>query len=213
MRTSAKLATVALLALPLLGGSPLSAQGFPDGWMVRADRPDANLAELLFSDMPPGWHVTTGPAGILYNPGIRGGGRFAVDLEVYLFDPGTLREAFGMFVGGRDLAGDGQSYLYFLIREGGEFLIKTRNGRNTSTVVEWTSHPAIRSFADVQEGESSQLNVLRVEAGEREVRFLVNGQEVTRIPRPGLILDGVVGLRVNHRLNLHVSKLTVGPLG
>ncbi len=214
MRTFAKVAALGVLLSPTLAPSGLAAQAnLPAGWVVRADRANADLSELIFSDMPPGWHVTTGPAAILYNPEIRAGGRFAVDLEIYLFDPGSLREAFGVFVGGRDLTGDGQSYLYFVIREGGEFLIKTRSGRNTSTVVEWTAHPAIRSFAGVAEGESSQLNLLRIEAGDREVRFMVNGDEVTRVPRAGLGMDGVVGLRVNHRLNLHVSRLEAGPLG
>ena len=216
MRTVVKVVNAAALGLLLgatLGAPALHAQGdLPEGWVVRADRPNADLSELAFSDMPPGWHVTTGPAAILYNPEMSAGGRFALELEVYLFDPGSLREAFGVFFGGRDLTGDGQAYLYFVIREGGEFLIKTRSGRNTSTIVEWTPHPSIRSFAELGEGESSQLNVLRVEAGEREVRFMVNGAEVTRIPRADLRVEGMVGLRVNHRLNLHVSRLEAGPL-
>ena len=211
MRTLVAVAALALLALP----SPIAAQDEertrPEGWTIRADRPDADTEEIFFVDMPPGWHVTTGPAVILYDEDMVAGGRFAVEMEVYLFDPGTRREAFGLFVGGENLARDGQSYLYFLIREGGEFLVKTRSGRNTSTLVEWTAHPSIRSFVELEEGASSQLNVLRVEAGEETVRFLVNGEEVTRIPRAGLRLDGVVGMRVNHALNLHVSSLEITP--
>ena len=53
-------AVVAALAiLP----AALAAQ-IPDGWEVRPDRPGSDLSELIFTDMPPGWHVTSGPSSI-----------------------------------------------------------------------------------------------------------------------------------------------------
>ena len=41
--------------------------------------------------------------------------------------------------------------------------------------------------------------------------YLVNGEEVASLPRADLDVEGVVGIRVNHALNLHVSKLEVTP--
>jgi hypothetical protein len=41
------------------------------------------------------------------------------------------------------------------------------------------------------------------------VDFMINGTKVASRPRADLAVDGVVGLRVNHNLNLHVSKLEV----
>ena len=41
----------------------------------------------------------------------------------------------------------------------------------------------------------------------------MNGAVVTSLPRADLSLDGVVGLRVNHGLNLHVTNLKVDPEG
>ena len=55
-------------------------------------------------------------------------------------------------------------------------------------------------------------NVIAVEARGDRVRFFVNGSEVASVPRSELAVDGQVGLRVNHRLNLHVSRLEVTPL-
>ena len=207
MARSASLILSALLLFPLA----LSAQDadLPDGWQIRADRPGQDVSEVAFVDMPPGWHVTTGPAVILWNPEMRAAGDFRAEMEVFLFDPEGRREAFGMFVGGQDLAGDGQRYTYFLLRDGGQFIVKSREGADAPTLVEWTSHDAIQSFADRDEGDSSVRNVLALEAEGDEVRFLVNGQEVATLPREGLVLDGVVGMRVNHRLNLHVSRLEV----
>lgn len=204
---------LAVAALLLVAPLAASAQDDPrpEGWEIRPDRAGADVSEIFFVDMPPGWHITTGPASIFWHPDMVAGGEYSVRMEVYLFDPGERREAFGFFVGGEDLAGDGQRYLYFLIREGGEFLVKTRSGRDTSTLVEWTAHPAIRSFAGLPEGEASRLNVLEMVAGSNEVSFRVNGEEVTRLSRGDIDVEGIAGLRVNHALNLHVSAFEVTP--
>ena len=201
-------------ALALLS-APLQAQDLqrPEGWLARFDRAGSSEADMeMWVTMPPGWHITTGPAGIFWNPGHTAAGEFEAEMDVFLFDPNDRREAFGLFVGGTDLQGEGQSYLYFLIRDGGQFLVKKREGSDTPTLLQWTGHPAIRSYADRGDDASVQ-NVLTVRAEAESVHFLVNGQEVAKLPRAGLSLDGVVGIRANHALNLHVSRLEVRPLG
>lgn len=195
------------LAFPTAGWSQQGEH--PEGWKIRADRPDQDVSQVLFVDMPPGWHITTGPAAILWNPEMVATGDFRVEMEVFLFDPEGRREAFGFFVGGQDLEGDGQRYTYFVIRDGGEFILKQREGAEAPTLVEWTADEAILGYADRAEGEVTVKNVLAAEVSGDEVRFLVNGREVARHPREGLSLDGVVGFRVNHRLNLHVTRLDV----
>ncbi|HSM06686.1 MAG TPA: hypothetical protein VK858_18825 [Longimicrobiales bacterium] len=200
------LPALALLALPIA----LTAQ-VPEGWELRADRPDQDVSEVAFTEMPPGWHVTTGPAVILYRPDMVAGGAYRVDMDVFLFDPEGRREAFGLFIGGRDLQGGNQRYTYFLIRDGGQFLVKSREGRETSTQVEWTDHPAIRGYDDRDEGEVTVQNVLTAQVGSGEIRFLVNDQEVTRVSTDGLSVEGIVGLRVNHALNLHISRFELSP--
>jgi len=205
----------AALILSALFVMPAAAQEFerPPGWSVRFDQDGATEADLeSFVAMPPGWHVTSGPAAIYWNPGSTVSGEFRIEMEVYLFDPGERREAFGVFVGGSDLEGSEQAYTYFLIRNGGQFIVKRRQGAEAPTIVPWTSHEAIRSYAD-RGDDASVLNVLTVEADDRVVRFLVNGAEVWEAPRPGLALDGIYGFRVNHGLNLHVARLEAEPLG
>ncbi|HSG06734.1 MAG TPA: hypothetical protein VLA36_00150 [Longimicrobiales bacterium] len=206
---------VHLLAAAACLAAPLAAQELtrPAEFRVRFDDPAATEADLeMFVSMPPGWHITTGPSGIFWNPAVEAQGTFRAEMEVFLFDPGERREGFGLFVGGSDLEGDGQTYTYFLIRDGGQFLIKRRRGAATEEVVDWTSREGILSYAD-RGDEASVRNVLAVEAESERVRFLVNGQEVATMPRSDLQLDGTVGLRINHRLNLHVSRLEVEPLG
>lgn len=204
-----------LAALLLIALSPTVAlaQAWPDGWEARPDQAGADLTEVEFVTMTPGWHVTTGPATILYDPAKTARGAFRVESETFLFDPRGRREAFGIFMGGRDLQGAGQEYLYFLLRPTGEFLIKRRTGANTSDVVGWTPHEAIVSWAGRGDEAANAKNVLAVEAGTETVRFLVNGAEVATLPRRDLSLDGVVGLRVNHMVDIHVTTLSVTPLG
>lgn len=201
-----------LLSLTLLMPAALAGQSWPEGWQVRTDRAGVDVAEIAFSEMAPGHHVTTGPAAIFWREDDRAGGRYRVDLESHLFDPEGRREAFGVFIGGRDLSDDGQRYVYFLIRDGGQFLVKERDGRETATLVQWTAHPAIRSFADRAEGAASVPNELAVEADDDEIRFYVNGSEVTSITRRPGMAEGIAGLRVNHNLDLHIARLAVSPI-
>ncbi len=189
--------------------APAAAQELerPETWKMRFDMAEMSEADLeMFVAMPPGWHVTSGPAGIYWDPSNTISGDFRAEMEVFLFDPEGRREAFGIFVGGRDLEREGQRYTYFLLRDGGQFLIKRRIGSDTPTIRGWTSHNAIKGFADRGQ-DASVKNVLAVEARGETVRFYVNDTEVARVPRSDLDLDGVFGFRVNHALNLHISRL------
>lgn len=185
----------------------------PDGWLTRFDQAGASEADVeMFVEMPPGWHVTTGPAGIFWDPANTVSGDFRAEMEVFLFDPAGRREAFGLFLGGRDLQGSNQEYTYFLLRDGGEYIIKRREGAEAPTVRPWTGHTAIRSYAD-RGDDASVPNVLAVEARGPNVTFYVNGDEVARVPRSDVPVDGAFGFRVNHRLNLHISRMDVTPIG
>ena len=192
----------------------------PEGWHFRLDRPNSETRlvadddaaghdNIFFVNMTPGWHITTGPAAIFYHPGLNAEGTYRAQADVHLFDPGDRNEAFGLFIGGANLDGDDQSYLYFLIRKSGEFLIKRRHGAETSVVHEWTSNPAIVPYAPGAEG--AVLNVLAIEAGAEDLTFFVNDEEVASMPREDLPANGLVGLRINHALNVHVSDLKVTP--
>lgn len=204
---------LAVLTLVLLTYVPASAQDLhrPASWNVRFDDPDATEADLdMFVTMPPGWHVTTGPAGIFWAPANHISGDFRAEMEVFLFDPQGRREAFGMFVGGQDLESPGQQYTYFLLRDGGQYIIKRREGSEASTARPWTDHEAINAYAD-RGDDSSVLNVLTVEARGDTVRFLVNDTEVASLPRSEVPVDGVYGFRINHALNVHIRSLEAEP--
>ena len=121
-------------------------------------------------------------------------------------EPSNHPNAYGLFFGGSDLAGPGQQYSYFVIRENGQFLIRKRVGGDTPNVVGWTGHDAINKL----NAQGRATNTLTVEMGSDQVRFLVNGTEVSTQPRSAVDTDGVTGLRVNHFLNVHIDNLDLG---
>ncbi len=207
-RTLALLATVAALAPCTLLAQEAEFTS-PPAWRIRADDAGADLDDVYFVDMPPGWHVTTGPAVILWDPAEAAEGIFRLEADTYLFDPGGRREGFGIFVGGTHLAEGAPRYLYFLIRDGGEYLVGVRDGDQLVDLRGWATSGAVRSFADRPSGAASVQNVLSLEARRDELRFAVNGEQVASIPRDDVPVVGIVGLRVSHGLNLHVARLEI----
>jgi hypothetical protein len=200
---------IRIAAAALLFAAPLAAQsarGRPEGWRWRFDRPNAVDSTLSFQTVAPGWHITTGPSGILYNPAQTASGAYRVETRIFLFQPSDHAEGFGLFVGGQNLTGAEQSYTYFLVRKDGRFMIRQRTGATTRDVVPWTPNAAITAHP----GDTSNVrNDLAVQVAADSVRFAVNGTTVSTLPRGAVPTDGQVGLRVNHGLNLHVSKLEI----
>lgn len=217
MSTSTIRNAVALLAL---SAGALGAQGrpadpdvaarqgnaaVPAGWEVRLDRANANRADIRFETMGSGMHVTAGPAAIYWNPRSRLTGAYAFEATFTQMKAPQHPEAYGLIWGGNDLNQPGQNYLYFVIRKDGKYLVRHRAGDATHDVAPWTEHPAI-----VKEGaDGKQQNTLRVEVTATASRLFANGQLIREIPRQGMtaITDGVVGLRVNHNLDVHIEGL------
>lgn len=178
----------------------------PAGWTVRADKGDANNAKVV--SMGSGLHLTLGPAIILYRADTRGNGPFHTLATFTQTKPSEHAEGYGLFVGGQDLDGPAQKYVYFLIRQDGSYLIKRRDGEKTSDVSKgWVQHAAVKK----PDAKGSSTNLLEVDnkRDPSKVVFLVNGQEVYGTEAKGMGLDGIVGIRANHNLDLHVDGFDV----
>jgi hypothetical protein len=179
----------------------------PAGWKNRFDLSNMKLENVRVLADGGTLHVTSGPPGIYYNPSMRASGVYTVKATFTLLTKGEHREGYGPFIGGADLAGDAQRYTYFLLRQDGKFLVKQRAGTDTKGVMDWTVHPAIKSFG----ADGKMSNDLAIMVGADTVRFLINGTEVLSKPRADVDTDGIVGLRVNHHLDLRVAGLTIAP--
>ena len=179
-----------------------------NGWEARLDGGTDASSVLNFMSMGDGVHATTSGRGaaIFWRPSNTHSGTYTISASFTQMEPSDHPNAYGLFFGGSNLLADNQRYSYFVIREDGQYLIKKRMGGQTPNVVSWTPHSAITEL----DAQGRATNVLSVEVGSSQVRFLVNGTEVSSQPRSAVDLDGISGLRVNHQLNVHIGALQLG---
>jgi hypothetical protein len=200
-----------LLAL-LLGAAPLSAQSAPAPanwqWRLDASSPLVNGTRTppgdsgwLFVDMAPGWHVTMGPGGFLFDPANVAGGRFAVEAEMIAF-PSSTNEPFGVFIGGHEEA-TGASVTSFLVRRDGRFAVVTVRDDQRTMVSEWAASEALKPLA----ANGSVRTTLRVLAEPDSVHFYVDGVRLGAWPRGAMSVEGVYGFRIGRGVNLHITNL------
>ena len=218
-----KLATFPqILSLTVLGTVPLAAQSgqpdkdpnqsvpdaapLPSGWSARTDA-GGDPGDIKFVTMEPGYHITLGPAVILYRKEDRASGPFHTLAKFHQMKKLKHAEGYGLFTGGQSLDGQNQSYTYFLVRGDGKFTIKRRSGEKTTEIVGWKAHSAIAK-ADA-EGKATNLLEIDAKIDPKRVSFKVNGKEVHAMPAGQVAISGVVGLRVNHNLDLHVEEFAV----
>ena len=177
----------------------------PAGWSVRLDSGSTKPEGVSVVPMGAGIHFKTGPAGIYYRAVDTKSGSYEVHASFNQVEPSAHPEAYGLIVGGADLAGAAQKYTYFLVRQDGMFMISRRNGANVSALVPWTGNAAVKKTDAAAKG----TNLLSIVVAADKTRFLVNGAEVNVQPTSAVDGSGIAGLRVNHNLNVHVDGFGV----
>ena len=204
------------LAAGFCGGSgpshdpaAVSSLHLPDGYALRLDRPNRDPREFVATSDDGGLRVRTGPAGIIYRPDqLASAARYTARARFTEIEaPIGHREGFGLFIGGQDLEDDRQRYIYFLVRGDGRYLIKRRDGASTVEITKgWEWSAAVR----VPSSEARDVtNELAITVDGDRVRFSCNGEPVADIPIGDPSTQGVVGVRVNHNLEVHVQDLQV----
>jgi hypothetical protein len=213
--------SITTLSLLALAAAPLAAQGaddpthkvaggaLPAGWMGRTDRATDKLTDAKFVAMGSGYHATSGPAAIYWNPKTITSGPFTATTTVTQTKAPTHPEAYGLFFMGKDLDTPQQSYMYFLVRGDGKFLVNHRAGAQVHKVIEWTENAAVAKA----DANGKATNKLTVDATKSDsLRFFVNDKQVAALPANQFgTTNGIVGLRVNHNLDVHIGDLTVTP--
>ena len=197
-----------LIALTLVFVGSLSAQA--QDWQVRADRsqdagdPD-DTPELEFSAMDTtGFHSIGGPAGTFWIPGQTATGDYTLSAAFTLNEPSSHANYYGLVFGGSDLDAANQQYLYFLVAQDGTFLIKRRDGNDTSDVQGSMEHASVRT----PDADGQSVNDLEVRVAGDTVSYVVNETVVHTTPRTGAtaVTDGIVGARINHVTDMTVSN-------
>ena len=188
----------------------------PGHWKARYDD-GAAVTERRFVVMRPGWHVFSGPGGLLWDPGSFASGTYGVSSTIFLFPKGDpdqsgsvrLDSPYGLFLAGRDLEADGANYVSFELRNDRHFRIAEHSGGERRDLVPWTPHDAVVAMG--AEASGPVKNVLAVDVrGDRTV-FSLNDTQIAELPGARVTLDGVVGVRAGAGLSLHVTEVDIGP--
>ena len=207
--------SLTVLSLLAIAAAPLAAQdandptkkvaggALPAGWMGRTDRATDKLTDAKFVALGSGYHVTSGPAAIYWNPKTVTSGPFVASTTMTQTKAPTHPEAYGVFFGGKDLDTPTQSYFYFIVRGDGKYMVNHRAGAEVHRLIPWTDNPALNKA----DASGKATNKLTVDASKADsVRLLVNDKQVNAL---AIKADGLVGLRVNHNLDVHIGDLTV----
>lgn len=217
------------VALVLVTAASLSAQGSdPDkivanggvkvpGWTGRLDPRAASqgrkITEAKFYTMGKGIHATAGPAAIYWNPANTVPANYTVHATFIQESAAAHPEGYGLVIGGKNLTASNQSYLYFLVRQDGKFLINHRaNDSTVHKMVDWTANSAVKAI----DASGKATNALSVVVDATKLSFRVNGTEVQSLMRSAIDSDGprsgtsgVAGIRVNHNLDVHIDGFGV----
>jgi hypothetical protein len=205
---------VAIIPILILSLTVALGAQAPAGWQVRIDRSTAasdpdDVADVKVATVGSGFRVTGGPAGTFWNPANRAMGDFTARATFRLMKPSGHVNYYGLVFGGEDLAGAKQRYIYFLVAQNGTFIIRHRTGDDVRDVQTRTPHATI-----AQPGaDGSSVNTLEVRVAGNQISYIVNGTTVHTTPRSGETAqtDGIVGVRINHLLDVQVEGFALQP--
>ena len=198
-----------LIALIACCVAPLAAQT-PQGWRMRVDEstsaedPD-DRPDLKVVTVGKGMRITGGPAGTFWNPSNTVTGNFTARANFTLMKPSSHTNYYGLIFGGRDIEGAKQAYIYFLVAQNGTYLIRRRVGEDVTDIQGRMMHAAIQR----PDANGRSVNALEVRVAGNTVSYVINGMVVHTAPKGNLQTDGLVGVRVNHVLDVQVEGFTV----
>jgi hypothetical protein len=185
----------------------LISAALPDGWKARVDGPDSKEEAITVEEKESTLTVTTRGVGtILYKPDMKAEGNYELTAVFSELEPAKTPQAYGFFVGGRDLDKAVPNYATYLIRHDGMFSVQRVQGSKSRSIVAWRTALTMKEPKRVQ-----ATNTLSIRAAGNTVRFYVDDKEVAKLSR-AQIGDGIAGIRVNPGLHLQVHQITVKQL-
>src|SRR3989442_13373528 len=146
-------AVLGLASAGCLAGLPAEADpdakvkgggAFPRGWHVRTEK-NKPTADVRFVRMGGGFHVTLGPAVVLWRDADRATGSYSVSATFTQTKNPRHPEGYGLIIGGSRLGVSRNRYTYFLVRGDGTFLVKRRVAGDSTVQVTngWTPSCAV----------------------------------------------------------------------
>lgn len=184
----------------------ITGTGVPAGYTGVTDHADAKITDAKYTANAGRWEIQTGPAHITFAAKDSAKGEYQISTTIEQLEKPKHPEAFGVFLGGSKLTNPAKvKYGYFVVRGNGEYLIKTRDGENTTTVVDWTPSAKIPK----EDGSGKATYKITVHVASDTVHFLVDGNLLTAVPKTKFPTVGITGIRVNHNLHVAATPLVI----
>ena len=199
-----------------VAGGGITAQG----WMGKVDPREAQgggkIEDTKMVTMGQGFHVTTGPAAVYWNPANTASGNYTVEAtftERQFMGLNDHAHPYGIFIGGNNMGTDNQALLYCAAYGNGNFIVRgfgpaafAMNGGRQGQASDVVNRAAAK-------GEPvTQKIALKVSAD--KVECLINDKVAGTYPRADLIvpgklstLDGIYGVRFGHNTDAHIAGL------
>lgn len=180
----------------------------PSGWMGHTDDASSKIEDAKFVTMGKGYHVTSGPAAIYWTAKDKVSGPFTASATMTQTKAPSHPEAYGIFFSGKKLGTADVTYYYLLVRGDGKFLLNHRAGTGAPhKIIDWTENAAVKKA----DAKGAATNTLMVDASKADsVRLKVNGVQVAALSVAAAETSGgIVGLRVNHNLDVHIGEFSV----
>jgi hypothetical protein len=183
------------------------------GWQGRTDRNEQKISDVKFVQMGTGFHLTGGPHAILWNSDHKATGDYTVKARITKTPQSTSthEESYGLFIGGTDLNGPKQNYLYCVVFGSGNVMVRHRDAGDTHTLLGKTANVEVSKM-----GERGATDEVAMWVRSGRVGCSVNGTEVfsaasSDMIGPGKLVstDGIFGIRASHNLDLHIEGPTV----
>lgn len=183
------------------------------GWQGRTDRSQDKISDVKFVQMGTGYHLTGGPHAVLWNSDHVATGEYTVKARMTKTprSTSTHEESYGVFIGGSDLSGPRQNYLYCVVFGTGNVMVRHRDGGDTHTLLGKTASAAASKMGE--RGATDEISMW-VKGG--RVGCSVNGTEVFSAAAadmigPGKLVstDGIFGIRASHNLDIHIEGPTL----
>lgn len=203
--TADSAAGTAPAAAPADPDAQTAGGGIPAGFTARTDRADATIQNASYTASGDMWEVKTGPAHILYAAKDTASGVYGATATIEQLEAPQHPEAYGIFIGGSNLDQPSQRYTYFLVRGGGEYTVRVRDGADTRDVLGWRADPGVPK-ADANGRATYKLTA---HVASDTVHFLVNDKLVAAVPKASIPTDGIAGLRINHNLHVKTSGVRI----
>jgi hypothetical protein len=187
------------------------------GWQGRVDtgnKQGLTINDSKFAPEGSGFHISTGAAGIYWNPANTAKGDYTVK-ATFKEPKQTINHPhpYGVFIAGKNLDSDKPSYVYCVAYRDGTYIVRQFTDGQVSTIMKKTPHAAIDKATGPEDDVTQEVGWT---VKGQKADCTVNGQVVHSIDRgdpAGTVkldtTDGITGIRLSHNSDVSVPNFTL----